>query len=190
MSAQQDVDVAAPVPSEQAPVAGVNPPQAGEPGRDPQSGLDRRRAGAWYAAVAGYAAPLAVFSVHAARARGLWLARCARAVGRAVSAVPAGVRGLPRAVGVPAPPVLALFCVALACLSAGPTARGAAPRAAGLRGLVSPHRIRPSRPAGAALAIGVARALKNPPRPARPALPALVPAPAADRGACPLAARP
>ena len=39
-------------------VAGLNPPQAGEPGRDPLPGLDRRRIAAWYAAFAGYAALL------------------------------------------------------------------------------------------------------------------------------------
>src|SRR5260370_21450420 len=74
MSAQQDVDVAAPVPAEQAPVAGVNPPQAREPGRDPQPGLDRRRIAAWYAAFAGYAALLAVFSSHADQSWGIWAA--------------------------------------------------------------------------------------------------------------------
>src|SRR6266567_5644523 len=72
MSAQQDVDVASPVPSEQAPVAGVHPPQAREPGLDPQPGLDRRRIAAWYAAFAGYAALLAVFSRHADQSWGIW----------------------------------------------------------------------------------------------------------------------
>jgi len=72
MSAQQDVDVASPVPSEQAPVAGLNLPQAREPGLDPQPGLDRRRIAAWYAAFAGYAALLAVFSRHADQSWGIW----------------------------------------------------------------------------------------------------------------------
>jgi hypothetical protein len=47
MSAQHDADVASPVPAGQAPVAGVNPPQAREPGLDPQPGLDRRRIAAF-----------------------------------------------------------------------------------------------------------------------------------------------
>ena len=74
MSAQQDVDVAAPVPAVQAPVAGVNRPQARGPGRDPQPGLDRRRIAAWYAAFAGYAALVAVFSRHADQSWGIWAA--------------------------------------------------------------------------------------------------------------------
>src|SRR2546429_1580503 len=53
-------------------VAGLNPPQAREPGLDLQSGLDRRRIGAWYAAFAGYAALLAVFSKHADQSWGIW----------------------------------------------------------------------------------------------------------------------
>ena len=305
MSAQQDVDVAAPVPSEQAPVAGVNPPPAREPGLDPQSGLDRRRIGAWYAAFAGYAALLAVFSRHADQSWGIWAAGgyllaaittvlCRRSRGRdaalliaaagalaapltwlairapatadvqvvaraatlllrhgspylgpaqlsawrsydpylpamtvfglfraaglpgvigdprlwiavtcvalltvafglaaphqvrrragrrhqalrrAVFAVTTPVLALPLAVGITDPPVLALFCVALACLGAGPAARGAAPRAAGLRGLVSPHRIRPSRPAGAALAIGIACAMKITAWPALPVIAVMI----------------
>src|ERR1035438_5439391 len=72
MSAQQDVDAASPVPSGQAPVAGLNPPQARERGFDPQPGLDRRRIAAWYAAFAGYAAILAVFSRHADQSWGIW----------------------------------------------------------------------------------------------------------------------
>jgi hypothetical protein len=305
MSAQQDVDVAAPVPSEQAPVAGVNPPPAGEPGLDPQPGLDRRRIAAWYAAFAGYAAMLAIFSRHADQSWGIWaaggyllaavtavlyrgsrgrdaalligtagalaapltwlairapatadvqvVARAAtlllrhgspylgpgqlsawssydpylpamtvfglfRAAGlpgvtgdprlwiavtcvalltvafglaaphqvrrragrrhqalrRAVFAVTTPVLALPLAVGITDPPVLALLCVALACLSAGPAARGAAPRAAGLRELVSPPRIRPSRPAGAALAIGIACAMKITAWPALPVIAVMI----------------
>src|ERR1700722_5360968 len=72
MSARQDADVASPVPSQQAPVAGLNPPQARGPGRDPAPGLDRRRIAAWYAAFAGYAALLAVFSRHADQSWGIW----------------------------------------------------------------------------------------------------------------------
>ncbi len=53
-------------------VAGLNPPQAREPGLDPQPGLDRRRIAAWYAAFAGYAALLAVFSRHADQSWGSW----------------------------------------------------------------------------------------------------------------------
>jgi len=53
-------------------VAGLNPPQAREPGLDLQSGLDRRRIAAWYAAFAGYAALLAVFSRHADQSWGIW----------------------------------------------------------------------------------------------------------------------
>src|SRR3984893_15617246 len=74
MSAQQDVDVAAPVPAAQAPGAGVNPPQAREPGLDPVPGLDRRRIAAWYAAFAGYAALLAVFSRQPDQSWGIWAA--------------------------------------------------------------------------------------------------------------------
>src|SRR5712671_2838901 len=55
-------------------VAGLNPPRAREPGRDPQPGLDRRRIAAWYAAFAGYAALLAVFSRHADQSWGIWAA--------------------------------------------------------------------------------------------------------------------
>jgi len=304
MSAQQDVDVPAPVPSEQAPVAGVNPPQARGPGLDPVPGLGRRRIAAWYAAFAGYAALLAVFSRHADQSWGIWaaggyllaaitavsyrgsrgrdaalliaaagtlagpltwlairapatadvqvVARAAalllrhgspylgpaqlsawrsydpylpamtvfglfRAAGlpgvlgdprlwitvtslvlltaafglaaphqvqradrrhqalrRAGFAVTTPVLALPLAVGITDPPVLALFCVALACLGAGPAARGAAPRAAGLRGLISPHRIRPSRPAGAALAIGIACAMKITAWPALPVIAVMI----------------
>src|ERR1035438_3387575 len=72
MSAQHDADAAAPVPSEEAPVAGVPPPQARGAGVDPVPGLDRRRIAAWYAAFAGYAALLAVFSRHADQAWGIW----------------------------------------------------------------------------------------------------------------------
>jgi glycosyl transferase family 87 len=304
MSAQQDADAAAPVPAEQARVAGVNPPQPHEPGLDAASGLDRRRIAAWYAAFAGYAALLAVFSRHADQSWGIWaaggyllaaitavsyrgsrgrdaalligaagalagpltwlairapatadvqvVARAAtlllrhgspylgpgqlsawqsydpylpamtvfglfRAAGlpgvtgdprlwialtcvalltvafglaaphqlrradrrhqalrRATFAVTTPVLALPLAVGITDPPVLALFCVALACLGAGPAARGAAPRAAGLRGLVSPHRIRPSRPAGAALAIGIACAMKLTAWPALPVIAVMI----------------
>ena len=305
MSAQQDVDAASPVPSGQAPVAGLNPPQARERGFDPQPGLDRRRIAAWYAAFAGYAAILAVFSRHADQSWGIWasggyllaaitavsyrgsrgrdaalliaaagalaapltwlairmpatadvqvVARAAtlllrhgspylgpgqlsawssydpylpamtvfglfRAAGlpgvtgdprlwiavtcmalltvafglaaphqvrryadrrhqalrRATFAVTTPVLALPLAVGITDPPVLALLCLALACLGAGPAARGAAPRAAGLRWLVSPHRIRPSRPAGAALAIGIACAMKITAWPALPVIAVMI----------------
>src|ERR1035438_4991827 len=74
MSAQQGVDVASPVPSEQAPVAGVNAPQAREPGLDPQPGLQRRGIGAGDAVFAGYAAMLAIFSMHADQSWGIWAA--------------------------------------------------------------------------------------------------------------------
>src|ERR1700684_2626048 len=74
MSAQHDADVASPVSSEQAPVAGLNPLQARGPGVDPQPGLDRRRIAAWYAVFAGYAALLAVFSRHADQSWGIWAA--------------------------------------------------------------------------------------------------------------------
>src|SRR3977135_3322597 len=53
-------------------VAGLNPPQARGAGLDPRAGLDRRRIGAWYAAFAGYAALLAVFSRHADQSWGIW----------------------------------------------------------------------------------------------------------------------
>jgi hypothetical protein len=72
MSAQHDADVAAPVPPEQAPGAGVNPPQPREPGLGPEPVLDGRRIAAWYAAFAGYAALLAVFSRHADQSWGIW----------------------------------------------------------------------------------------------------------------------
>src|ERR1700730_3775916 len=39
---------------------------------DPPPGLDRRRIAAWYAAFAGYAALLAVFSRHADQSWGIW----------------------------------------------------------------------------------------------------------------------
>ncbi len=286
-------------------VAGLNPPQAGEPGRDPLPGLDRRRIAAWYAAFAGYAALLAVFSRHADQSWGIWasggyllaaitavsyrrsrgrdaalligaagalagpltwlairapatadvqvVARAAtlllrhgspylgpgqlsawrsydpylpamtvfglfRAAGlpgvigdprlwiavtcvalltvafglaaphqvrryagrrhqalrRAVFTMTTPVLALPLAVGITDPPVLALFCVALACLGAGPAARGAAPQAAGLRWLVSPHRIRPSRSTGAALAIGIACAMKITAWPALPVIAVMI----------------
>jgi len=286
-------------------VAGLNPPQAREPGLDPQPGLDRRRIAAWYAAFAGYAALLAVFSRHADQSWGIWasggyllaaitavsyrgsrgpdaalligaagalagpltwlairapgtadvqvVARAAtlllrhgspylgpgqlsawrsydpylpamtvfglfRAAGlpgviadprlwitvtcvalltvafglaaphqarrragrrrqalrRAAFAVTTPVLALPLAVGITDPPVLALFCVALACLGAGPAATGAAPRAAGLRGLVSPHRIRPSRSTGAALATGIACAMKITAWPALPVIAVMI----------------
>ena len=74
MSAQQDADAAAPVRSVQAPVAGVNPPHARGPGVDRVPGLDRRVIAAWYAAFAGYAALLAVFSRHADQSWGIWAA--------------------------------------------------------------------------------------------------------------------
>src|ERR1700693_3876097 len=74
MSAQQDADAAAPVPAGQAPVAGVNPPHARGPGGDRVPGLDRRVIAAWYAAFAGYAALLAVFSRHADQSWGIWAA--------------------------------------------------------------------------------------------------------------------
>jgi hypothetical protein len=286
-------------------VAGVNPPQVREPGLDPQPGLDRRRIAAWYAAFAGYAALLAVFSRHADQSWGIWaaggyllaavtavsyrgsrgrdaalltgaagalagpltwlairapatadvqvVARAAtlllrhgspylgagqlsawrsydpylpamtvfglfrvaglpgvigdprlwiavicvalltvafgltaphqvrrragrrhEALRRAVFAVTTPVLALPLAVGITDPPVLALFCVALACLGAGSAARGAAPRAAGLRGLISPHRIRPSRSTGAALAIGIACAMKLTAWPALPVIAVMI----------------
>ena len=97
-----------------------------------------------------------------------------QALRRAVFAVTTPVLALPLAVGITDPPVLALFCVALACLGAGPAARGAASRATGLRGLVSPHRIRPSRPAGAALAIGIACAMKITAWPALPVIAVMI----------------
>jgi Glycosyltransferase family 87 len=304
MSAQHDADAAAPVPSEQAPVAGVNPAPARGPGVEPVPGLDRRRIAAWYAAFAGYAALLAVFSRHADQSWGIWasggyvlaaitavscrgsrgrdaalltaaagalagplawlairapatadvqvVARAAtlllrhgspylgpgqlsawrsydpylpamtvfglfRAAGlpgvagdprlwitltcvalltaafaltgprqlprasrrhqalrRAAFAVTTPVLALPLAVGITDPPVLALLCLALACLGAGPAARGATPRPAGLRGLVSPHRIRPSRTTGAALAIGIACAMKITAWPALPVIAVMI----------------
>ena len=91
MSAQQDVDVAAPVPAVQAPVAGVNRPQPRGPGRDPAPGLGRRRIAAWYATFAGYAALVAVFSRHADQAWGIWAA--GGYVLAAVTAVSSGARG-------------------------------------------------------------------------------------------------
>ena len=286
------------------PSAGVNLPQPRGPGVDPVPGLDRRRIAAWYAAFAGYAALLAVFSRHADQSWGIWaaggyllaavtavsyrgprgrdaalliaaagalagpltwlalrapatadvqvVARAAtlllrhgspylgpgqlsawrsydpylpamtvfglfRAAGlpgvtgdprlwitltcvalltvafglaaphqgqragrrhqalrRAAFAVTTPVLALPLAVGITDPPVLALLCVALACLGAGPAARGAARRAAGLRGLAVPRRIRPSRPVGAALAIGIACAMKITAWPAVPVIAVMI----------------
>src|SRR6202790_1468498 len=72
MSAQHDADAAAPVPAEPAPGAGLTPPQAREPGGDPEPGLGRRRIAAWYAVFAGCAALLAVFSRHADQSWGIW----------------------------------------------------------------------------------------------------------------------
>jgi hypothetical protein len=85
-----------------------------------------------------------------------------------VFAVTTPVLALPLAAGITDPPVLALLCVALTCLGAGPAARGAAPRAAWLRWLAGPHRIRPSQPAAAALATGIACAMKITAWPALP----------------------
>jgi hypothetical protein len=96
------------------------------------------------------------------------------ALRRAAFAVTTPVLALPLAVGITDPPVLALFCVALACLGAGPVARGAAPRAAGLRWLVSPHRIRRSRSMVAALAIGIACAMKITAWPALPVIAVMI----------------
>jgi hypothetical protein len=96
------------------------------------------------------------------------------ALRRAVFTVTTPVMALPLAVGITDPPVLALFCVALACLGAGPAARGPAPRAAGLRWLVSPHRIRPSRSTVAALAIGIACAMKITAWPALPVIAVMI----------------
>src|SRR5260370_5216474 len=53
-------------------LAGLNPPQAREPGLDPQPGLDRRRIAAWYAVFAGYAALLAVVTRPAEQSLGIW----------------------------------------------------------------------------------------------------------------------
>ena len=89
-------------------------------------------------------------------------------------AVTTPVLALPLAVGITDPPVLALFCVALACLGAGPAARGAGSRAAGFGGRVRPRRIRPSRPMGAALAIGIACAMKSTAWPALPVIAVMI----------------
>src|SRR5260370_39608630 len=86
--------------------------------------------------------------------------RCAdrrhEALRRAAFTVTTPVLALPLAVGITDPPVLALFCVAPACLGAGPAPRGAAPRAPGPRGLLSPHRIPPPPSMPPALPIGIA----------------------------------
>src|SRR5260370_32361945 len=68
-----------------------------------------------------------------------------QALRRATFTMTTPVLALPLAAGITDPPALALFCVALACLGAGPAAGGAAPRAGGLPARASPHRIRPSR---------------------------------------------
>ncbi len=91
-------------------------------------------------------------------------------LGLAVFAVTTPLLALPLALGVTDPPVLALFCVALACIGAGPAAGSVAPRALGLRWPGSPRRIRPSRLTAAALAIGVACAMKNTAWPALPVI--------------------
>src|SRR5258707_521992 len=112
MPAQQDVDVAAPVPAEQAPVAGGNPPQARGPGLTADRRLWIRFTGV---------ALLRVASARAApKQAGRYAGRRHRALRRATFTVPTRVLALPLAVGITDPPVLALFCVALACLGAGP----------------------------------------------------------------------
>jgi hypothetical protein len=93
------------------------------------------------------------------------------ALRRAVFAVTTPLLALPLALGITDPPVLALFCVALACLAVGPVAGSAAAGAAGLRWPARLLRLRPSRLTVAGLAIGFGCAMKIT---AWPALPVIV----------------
>ena len=100
--------------------------------------------------------------------------RCAgcrhEALRRAVFAVTTPLLALPLALGITDPPVLALFCVALACLGAGSVAGGAGPGTAGLRWPGRLIRVRPSRLTVAGLAIGFACAMKSTAWPAVPVI--------------------
>jgi phosphatidylinositol alpha-1,6-mannosyltransferase len=93
------------------------------------------------------------------------------ALRRAVFAVSTPLLALPLALGITDPPVLALFCVALACLAAGPvgsaTARAAVRRWPARLRL---PRLRPSRLTVAGLAIGFACAMKITAWPAVPVI--------------------
>ncbi len=99
------------------------------------------------------------------------LRRCAgcrdEALRRAVFALTTPVLAMPLALGITDPPVLALFFVALACL-------GAAAPAAGPGLPLGLHRIRPSLPAIAGLAIGIACAMKLTAWPALPVLAVMI----------------
>ena len=303
--AQQDADGDEAVPAERAPVTALSPSRARRPAAHPQPGLGRRRIAAWYAAFAGYAVLVAVFSRHADQSWGIWaiggyllaaitavlcrgsrgrdaalfigaagalagpltwlatrwpatadvqvVARAAmlllhqgspylgpahlsawrsydpylpamtvfglfRAVGlpglvgdprlwlavacvsllavafgvaaphsvlrcagcrhealrRAVFTVTTPVLAMPLALGITDPPVLALFCLALACVGAAPAAAGVPARALGLRWPSVPRRIRPSRSVVAGLAIGIACAMKITAWPALPVIAVMI----------------
>src|SRR5487761_1464633 len=309
--AQRDADGDEAVPAERAPVTALSPSRARRPAAHPQPGLGRRRIAAWYAAFAGYAVLVAVFSRHADQSWGIWaiggyllaaitavlcrgsrgrdaalfigaagalagpltwlatrwpatadvqvVARAAmlllhqgspylgpahlsawrsydpylpamtvfglfRAVGlpglvgdprlwlavacvsllavafgvaaphsvlrcagcrhealrRAVFTVTTPVLAMPLALGITDPPVLALFCVALACVGplggagAAPAAAGVPARALGLRWPSVPRLIRPSRSVVAGLAIGIACAMKITAWPALPVIAVMI----------------
>jgi hypothetical protein len=104
--------------------------------------------------------------------------RCAscrhEALRRALFAVTTPLLALPLALGITDPPVLALFCVALACLGAGPAADRIAAGALRRRWAGIPRPIRPSRQMVAGLAIGVACAMKITAWPALPVIAVMI----------------
>jgi glycosyl transferase family 87 len=104
--------------------------------------------------------------------------RCAdcrhEALRRALFAVTTPLLALPLALGITDPPVLALFCVALACVGAGPAADRIAPPALRRRWAGIPRRIRPSRQMVAGAAIGVACAMKITAWPALPVIAVMI----------------
>jgi hypothetical protein len=104
--------------------------------------------------------------------------RCARcrheALRRAAFALTTPLLALPLAVGITDPPVLVLFCVALACVGTSPAAAGTAPVRPGLRWPPVARAVRPSPLVVAALAIGVACAMKLTAWPALPVIAVMV----------------
>jgi len=90
-----------------------------------------------------------------------------------VFAVTTPMLALPLALGITDPPVLALFCVALAC-AAAPAAGSVAELAAGRRWPPGLRRIRPSRSTAAGLAIGIACAMKITAWPALPVIAVMI----------------
>jgi phosphatidylinositol alpha-1,6-mannosyltransferase len=102
--------------------------------------------------------------------------RCAgcrhEALRRAAFTVTTPVLAMPLALGITDPPVLALFCLALACVGVAPAAAGVPARA--LRWPSVPRRIRPSRSVVAGIAIGIACAMKITAWPALPVIAVMI----------------